>query len=107
MLCIFVNSRACLVLLVNIFPQQISPLSASSVDLAIIAEFLPRKTDTEDIIDAKRRKITVPWQECDLGWMVGLLDGLEELVAEAIKKQQRLDKLETEHVKQQAILTKS
>lgn len=41
------------------------------------------------------------------GWMVGLLDGLEELVAEAIKKQQRLDKLETEHVKQQAILTKS
>mmetsp|Transcript_68632 Transcript_68632/g.151100 ORF Transcript_68632/g.151100 Transcript_68632/m.151100 type:complete len:338 (+) Transcript_68632:90-1103(+) len=37
-----------------------------------------QKTDTEDIIDAKRRKIT------------------------AIKKQQRLDKLETEHVKQQA-----
>lgn len=36
-----------------------------------------QKTDTEDIIDAKRRKIT------------------------AIKKQQRLDKLETEHVKQQ------
>ncbi|CAK8998101.1 unnamed protein product [Durusdinium trenchii] len=36
------------------------------------------KTDTEDIIEAKRRKIT------------------------AIKKQQRMDKLETEHVKQQA-----
>ncbi|CAJ1451296.1 unnamed protein product [Effrenium voratum] len=36
-----------------------------------------QKTDTEDIIDAKRRKIT------------------------AIKKQQRTDKLETEHVKQQ------
>lgn len=73
MLCIFVNSRACLVLLVNIFPQQILPMSASSVDLAIVAEFLPRKTDTEDIIDAKRRKITVPWQECDWmdGWIVG------------------------------------
>lgn len=48
-------------------------MSASSVDLAIVAEFLPRKTDTEDIIDAKRRKITVPWQECDSmdGWIVG------------------------------------
>lgn len=45
-------------------------------------------------------------------WLDGWLDcwmdnGLEELVAEAIKKQQRLDKLETEHVKQQAIFTKS
>merc|ERR1711879_353364 len=36
------------------------------------------KTDTEDIIEAKRRKVT------------------------AIKKQQRMDKLETEHLKQRA-----
>ena len=41
-------------------------------------------------------------------WLDGWMDnGLEELVAEAIKKQQRLDKLETEHVKQQAIKKKA